>query len=88
MHSDVETWWTRAADSYGRIPERVVVRRVSALDELGVGECTPVDSSLQELRHDDHFHPAPGTPVRSYRKRILTTDNDGGRESEFWMRMR
>ncbi len=61
----------------GGLPEAVVVRSVPALRDLAVGECTSAHASLEELRRDDHFHPAAGTPERSYRHRILTRSADG-----------
>jgi len=88
MQPILETWWTRAQESPGGIPEAVAVRAVPALRDLAVGECTFADAPLEELRRDDRFHPAPGTPERSYRHRLLTASAGTGREREFWMRMR
>jgi hypothetical protein len=88
MKPERETWWTRGEESPGGIPEAVIVRSVPALRDLGIGECTSVDASLEELRRDDHFHPPAGTPERSYRHRILTRSDGGGSSGEFWMRMR
>jgi hypothetical protein len=87
MKSHAETWWTRPQESPGGIPEAVVVRSVPALRDLAVGECTSADAPLEELKRDEHFHPAPGTPERSYRQRVLTDEAAGGHPHEFWMRM-
>jgi len=75
-------------ESPGGLPEAVVVRRVPALSELAIGECTFAGEPLAELRRDDRFHPAPGTPERSYRQRRLTSEAGAGREIDCWMRMR
>jgi len=88
MQPHNETWWTRAPESPGGIPEAVIVRTVPALRDLAVGECTYADAPLEELRHDDSFHPVPGTPERSFRNRTLTPAAGKGHEREFWMRMR
>ena len=88
MHPQIETWWTRGPESPGGLPEAVIVRSVHALRDLGLGESTFADAPLEELARDNHFHPAAGTPERSYRHRILTSTSGGGREREFWMRMR
>ena len=87
MKPERETWWTRGVDSPGGLPEAVVVRAVQALRDLQIGECTAADAPLEELRHDEGYHPAAGTPERSYRHRVLTSSDGGGRAGEFWMRM-
>jgi len=87
MNPHVQTWWTRAKESPGGVAEAVVVRSVPALRDLAVGEATMADSPLVEMKRDDHFHPAPGTPERSYRHRILTDEPDGSHARTFWMRM-
>jgi hypothetical protein len=87
MKPQRETWWTRGAESPGGIPEAVLVCTVPALRDLAVGECTFADAPLEEMKHDDHFHPAPGTPERSFRHRVLTASAGSGREREVWMRM-
>jgi hypothetical protein len=87
MQPLLETWWTRGPESPGGIPEAVLVRLVPALRDLAIGECTFADAPLEEMNHDNHFHPAPCTPERSFRHRILTASEGAGRERECWMRM-
>jgi hypothetical protein len=87
MNPHVQTWWTRTNESPGGVPEAVVVRSVPALRDLAVGEATFANAPLDEMKRDDRFHPAPGTPERSYRQRIMTDEPGGGHPREFWMRM-